>query len=200
MSNSLPKRPSSAAVFSSTQRSRPRIRDASAAAAKIQTALSGSITLVTDDQQGGTLGPWTASVDQIRGLLALTLGLFKAVPSGFVPAQDKQYLIGFAQLPDGATLDRTEDVIRRMSEIAMGNGRRGGAADHPFSPLTIVLMLVIGIIGFAGSLLLGAYAPDLRSGQNGGTHALSNAATGFSGIVELARTGKVIMARGESGT
>ncbi len=36
-----------------------------------------------------------------------------------MPAQDKQYLIGFAQLPDAATLDRTEDVIRRMSEIAM---------------------------------------------------------------------------------
>ncbi|WP_294278237.1 hypothetical protein [uncultured Sphingomonas sp.] len=72
-----------------------------------------------------------------------------------------------------------------MSEIAIGKGR--GAVDRLFSPLTIVLMLVIGIIGFAGSLLLGAYAPDLRSGQNGGTHALSNAATGFSGIVELAR-------------
>jgi len=35
-------------------------------------------------------------------------------------------------------------------------------------------------------LLLGAYAPDLRSGRNGGTHALSNAATGFSGLVRLA--------------
>ena len=52
-------------------------------------------------------------------LLAVTGGLFKAVPGGFVPAQDKQYLIGFAQLPDGATLDRTEDVIRRMGEIAL---------------------------------------------------------------------------------
>jgi multidrug efflux pump len=51
--------------------------------------------------------------------LAVTVGLFKAVPSGFVPAQDKQYLIGFAQLPDGATLDRTEDVIRRMGDIAL---------------------------------------------------------------------------------
>jgi multidrug efflux pump len=38
--------------------------------------------------------------------------VLKAVPSGFVPAQDKQYLIGFAQLPDGASLDRTEEVIR----------------------------------------------------------------------------------------
>ena len=52
-------------------------------------------------------------------LVGVTFGLFKAVPGGFVPAQDKQYLVGFAQLPDGATLDRTEDVIRRMSDIAM---------------------------------------------------------------------------------
>jgi multidrug efflux pump len=56
----------------------------------------------------------------LYALLAVaTVGLFKAVPSGFVPAQDKQYLIGFAQLPDGATLDRTEAVIRRMGDIAM---------------------------------------------------------------------------------
>ncbi len=56
----------------------------------------------------------------VYGVLVLaTAGLFKAVPSGFVPGQDKQYLIGFAQLPDGATLDRTEDVIRRIGEIAM---------------------------------------------------------------------------------
>ncbi|MCG2585024.1 efflux RND transporter permease subunit [Massilia sp. TS11] len=53
------------------------------------------------------------------GLVLLTLGLFKAVPGGFVPAQDKEYLIGFAQLPDGASLDRTEDVIRRMTDITL---------------------------------------------------------------------------------
>lgn len=52
-------------------------------------------------------------------LLGATYQLFQAVPGGFVPAQDKQYLIGFAQLPDGATLDRTEDVIKRMSEITL---------------------------------------------------------------------------------
>ncbi len=52
-------------------------------------------------------------------LVLMTIGLFKTVPGGFVPAQDKQYLIGFAQLPDGATLDRTEDVIRRMSDITL---------------------------------------------------------------------------------
>ena len=52
-------------------------------------------------------------------LIAVTFGLFKAVPGGFVPGQDKQYLVGFARLPDGATLDRTEDVIRRMSDIVL---------------------------------------------------------------------------------
>jgi vancomycin resistance protein YoaR len=51
----------------------PRITDASAAAAKIATALSGPLTLATDDQRGGTLGPWTATVDQIRAVLNLTL-------------------------------------------------------------------------------------------------------------------------------
>jgi len=54
-------------------------------------------------------------------LAAATVGLFKLVPSGFVPSQDKQYLIGFAQLPDGATLDRTEDVIQRMGDIMKKN-------------------------------------------------------------------------------
>jgi multidrug efflux pump len=52
-------------------------------------------------------------------LIGLTWFAFQKVPQGFVPSQDKQYLVGFAQLPDGASLDRTEDVIRRMSEIAM---------------------------------------------------------------------------------
>ena len=52
-------------------------------------------------------------------LLALTAAVSYVVPGGFVPAQDKQYLISFAQLPAGASLDRTEAVIRRMSDIAL---------------------------------------------------------------------------------
>jgi hydrophobe/amphiphile efflux-1 (HAE1) family protein len=52
-------------------------------------------------------------------LLAGTYFAFQAVPPGFVPVQDKQYLVSFAQLPDGATLDRTEAVIRQMSAIAL---------------------------------------------------------------------------------
>ena len=52
------------------------------------------------------------------GLMGLTYLGFASTPSGFVPAQDKQYLVAFAQLPDAATLDRTEAVIKKMSEIA----------------------------------------------------------------------------------
>lgn len=52
-------------------------------------------------------------------LIVLTIGVASIVPGGFVPAQDKQYLISFTQLPSGASLDRTEAVIRRMSDIAL---------------------------------------------------------------------------------
>src|SRR5262249_35685849 len=51
------------------------------------------------------------------GLVALIFVGFRKVPHGFVPTQDKQYLVAFAQLPDAATLDRTEKVIREMSVI-----------------------------------------------------------------------------------
>jgi multidrug efflux pump len=53
------------------------------------------------------------------GLVLLTGWSFDKVPTGFVPTQDKQYLVAFAQLPEGASLDRTEAVIRRMSDIGL---------------------------------------------------------------------------------
>ena len=51
-------------------------------------------------------------------LLISTWGMFQIVPGGFIPPQDKQYLIGIVQLPDAASLDRTESVVRRMSQLA----------------------------------------------------------------------------------
>ena len=53
------------------------------------------------------------------GLIALTYNQFATTPTGYVPPQDKQYLVAFAQLPNAASLDRTEEVIREMSRIAM---------------------------------------------------------------------------------
>ncbi|KAA3518462.1 multidrug efflux RND transporter permease subunit [Agrobacterium vitis] len=68
---------------------------------------------------GGLLSRKSIVMVVYLALAGATYGLFNAVPGGFVPAQDKQYLIGFAQLPDAASLDRTEDVIKRMSDIAL---------------------------------------------------------------------------------
>ena len=52
------------------------------------------------------------------GLLVLAWYGFQIVPSGFIPAQDKGYLVSVAQLPDAASLERTEGVVHKISEIA----------------------------------------------------------------------------------
>src|SRR5260221_210847 len=51
------------------------------------------------------------------GLLALTGFMFQKVPAGFIPTMDQGYLIVFAQLPDGASLQRNDDVRRQIGEI-----------------------------------------------------------------------------------
>ncbi|MDM0086169.1 MULTISPECIES: efflux RND transporter permease subunit [unclassified Variovorax] len=101
-------------------------------------------------------------------LIGVTFGLFKAVPSGFVPAQDKQYLIGFAQLPDGATLDRTEDVIHRMGELVKKNPNVEDAIAFPG----------LSINGFTNSsnsgvvfVTLKPFAERKRADQSGGAVA-----------------------------
>ncbi len=52
------------------------------------------------------------------GLIALTYFGFKTVPLGFIPQQDQGYLIAAVQLPDASSIDRTDAVVDRMSEIA----------------------------------------------------------------------------------
>ncbi|MGY2800109.1 multidrug efflux pump [Ewingella americana] len=45
--------------------------------------------------------------------------MFKLVPGGFIPTQDKMYLIGGVKMPEGASLERTDAMIRKMSEIGL---------------------------------------------------------------------------------
>lgn len=54
------------------------------------------------------------------GLVALGGMGFKKVPGGFIPAQDQGYLIVAVQLPDGASLSRTTEVVKRASQVALG--------------------------------------------------------------------------------
>ncbi|WP_085718045.1 efflux RND transporter permease subunit [Pseudomonas sp. B28(2017)] len=65
------------------------------------------------------------------GLIAMTYMGFSTTPTGFVPTQDKKYLVTFAQLPDAASLDRSESVIRRMSTIAMSEPGFDSAVAFP---------------------------------------------------------------------
>src|SRR3984893_8928003 len=65
------------------------------------------------------------------GLIALTGIGFSKVPSGFVPTQDKQYLVAFAHVPNGATLDRTEAVMRELSNIALAHPGVQDAIEFP---------------------------------------------------------------------
>lgn len=87
-------------------------------------------------------GSYSTSIGKLLGRKGLTVGVyvillgiigigFNTIPKGFVPPQDKQYLIGFAQLPDGATLDRTQAVIREMGEIGLAEEGVESAVQFP---------------------------------------------------------------------
>ncbi|WP_144629850.1 efflux RND transporter permease subunit [Bordetella genomosp. 13] len=68
---------------------------------------------------GGLLKHKGALLAVYAGLLAATWWLTDHVPGGFVPAQDKEYVVSLAQLPEGATLDRTEATMKQMNTVAL---------------------------------------------------------------------------------
>ena len=67
-----------------------------------------------------------------------------------------------------------------------------------FSPKVVLAMLLVGVFSFSAFLALSAYAPDLRSGEDGRGHALSRSAIGFAGLVQLLRDQgrRVLVSRG----
>lgn len=71
------------------------------------------------------------------GLLVATRYSFDLVPTGFIPEQDQGYLIVAAQLPEGASLSRTDEVTKRISQIALETpGIRNAVAFAGFSGAT----------------------------------------------------------------
>jgi HAE1 family hydrophobic/amphiphilic exporter-1 len=53
------------------------------------------------------------------GLIGLTAYQFVRAPTGFIPQQDQGYLINIIQLPPGASLARTDEVARKVTEIVL---------------------------------------------------------------------------------
>jgi multidrug efflux pump len=80
------------------------------------------------------------------GLLGLTYFEFNRAPTGFVPQQDKGYLLLNVQLPDSASVERTQRVMARIEALA----RESPGVQH-----------TVGVSG--QSLLLNANAPNLGS-------------------------------------
>jgi len=64
-------------------------------------------------------------------LIGLTWGVFQLVPGGFIPTQDKLYLIGGVRLPEGSSLDRTEEVVRKISDLALSTDGIADAVGFP---------------------------------------------------------------------
>jgi len=68
---------------------------------------------------GGTIGRAQRLLVIYAVLIVVTIIAFRAVPGGYIPTQDKQYLFAVLQLPEAATIDRTDAAVHRMGEIAM---------------------------------------------------------------------------------
>ena len=114
------------------------------------------------------------------GLMVLTSHQFKTTPTGFVPAQDKMYLIAFAQLPDAASLDRTEAVIKKMSSIALEHpGVESSVAFPGLSPNGFTVSSNEGIVFVTLKSFDQRQTPELSA------NAIAGALWGqFSGIDE----------------
>jgi multidrug efflux pump subunit AcrB len=95
---------------------------------------------------GGTLRLSVMVLVIYAGLLGLTYWQFQRTPTGFIPQQDKGYLILNVRLPDSASVERTQRMMARIEKLALD---------------TEGVQHTVGISG--QSLILNANAPNLGS-------------------------------------
>jgi len=88
------------------------------------------------------------------GLLTGTVGMFKVVPAGFIPEQDKGYLVVNAQLQDGASLERTDEVIRQMTDIVMHDEEFTAAVGHAISVPGYSILVSTNISNVGGMFVI----------------------------------------------
>jgi multidrug efflux pump len=103
-------------------------------------------------------------------LLAAAVMMGRIVPGGFVPAQDKEYIIAIAQLPNGASLDRSEAITREMGEIGMKQPGVDHAVQHPGLSINGFVNSSSSVVMF---LALKPFADRHGSGESAGTIAMA---------------------------
>jgi hydrophobe/amphiphile efflux-1 (HAE1) family protein len=74
-------------------------------------------------------------------IIGFGLNEFRKAPQGFIPQQDLGYLIVAAQLPPGASLERTDKVMRQATDMALA---------------TPGVLNAINIVGFSGATFTNA--------------------------------------------
>ena len=95
-----------------------------AASARVTDGYVGSVGLLLAGQR-------RRAARSTAGCCTRTYDLFSRTPTGFIPAQDKGYLLVDVRLPDSASLDRTTEVMQQIEEIAgEGPGRRAHRGDR----------------------------------------------------------------------
>jgi HAE1 family hydrophobic/amphiphilic exporter-1 len=96
------------------------------------------------------IGTWAMRVVMLvvfGGLLYGTVHLLETTPQGFIPEQDQGYAIVVVKLPDGASLSRTDAVIRKASDIVLATpGVQNAVAFAGFSGATFTNQSDSGVI------------------------------------------------------
>ena len=117
------------------------------------------------------------------GLVALTGWRFAQTPTGFIPAQDQSYLIAAIQLPPGASLQRTTELMEKVSAVALKN------------PATKATVAFAGLDGAtltgspnSAAMFIPLKAPGARASLDEVSADLKKAFGGFNG-------GKVLLIR-----
>jgi multidrug efflux pump subunit AcrB len=116
------------------------------------------------DAMTGTYSRWVGHVLRISiivlvlyvGLLGVTGWAFQKTPTGFIPQQDKGYLVLNVQLPDSASVERTQRIMARIEKIV-----RGDPEDPEHYPGVPGVEHTVGVSGT--SLILSSNAPNLGS-------------------------------------
>ena len=94
------------------------------------------------------------------GLIAAAGFEFSREPTGFIPEQDQGYLITVLQLPPGASLQRTEQVVKRAVDIIL----KTPGVEHvaPFAGLDATTFTVASNAGTIFSGLPSLYSHDIH--------------------------------------